>query len=542
MVALAAHDLVGLVALARNQYDVTLVREHHRRAYGLRAVRNAQTARPGRNALHDLVEDRFRVLRAGVVRREDRHRRLPRGYGPHLGALRTVAVAAAAAHHDELLLGTAYLVDGLDDVLQGVGRMRIVDYNRTSRCRAYGLETAAHRVQGTQAPQSIVLAHTQQPRRTIDGQQVGRVEAADEVDPHLAAADREQHAVEVHLQHLAAEVGHRPQGVGRHTRTRVLHHHRAVAVVGIDQREGLARQRVEEPFLRLDILGEGLMVVEVVVREVGEYGPSEAQPPHTLLHDRVRRHLHEAILTPVVDHLSHHGVQTHGVGRSVRGRNLPLADAVDHCRDKARLVSQHAEHVAQQRGDGRLAVRARNTHQTEFMRWVVVECRRHVGQSAVAVIHDGVAHALGRMFGQALAHNGRSPRLDGRIDEVVAVAALAAHGKETVSTAHTPRVVTQGPDLGIGRRYDRPHRRGRQKFAKTFHISSLLFVFPLQMSLLHAVSDHFTNRLAPCHLQLDLHRPTTANAALSSPFVRPVCGRPHGCSAYARAPSPSCAP
>lgn len=35
MVALAAHDLVGLVALARNQYDVTLVREHHRRAYGL---------------------------------------------------------------------------------------------------------------------------------------------------------------------------------------------------------------------------------------------------------------------------------------------------------------------------------------------------------------------------------------------------------------------------------------------------------------------------------------------------------------------------
>ena len=115
------------------------------------------------------------------------------------------------------------------------------------------------------------------------------------------------------------------------------------------------------------------------MREVGEYGPSEAQPPHTFLHDRVRRHLHEAILTPVVDHLAHHGVQTHGIGRSVRGRNLPLADAVDHSRYKARLVSQHAEHVAQQRGDGRLAVRAGDADDRDSVKRMTVKLNCKLG-------------------------------------------------------------------------------------------------------------------------------------------------------------------
>ena len=117
----------------------------------------------------------------------------------------------------------------------------------------------------------------------------------------------------------------------------------AVAVVGVRQGESPGGQTVEKELLGLDIGGEGLVVVEMVVGDVGEDAPFEMQAADTLLHDGVRRHLHEAIGAARVDHFAHQRVEPDHVGRGMRRRDAPFAPAVDDRRNQSRLVTQPAE-------------------------------------------------------------------------------------------------------------------------------------------------------------------------------------------------------
>src|SRR4051812_1948828 len=78
------------------------------------------------DAGEDLVEDRLGVLRARVVAGHDDLVGELRREAPHQGPLAPVAVAAGAEHHDHSS-PRCQLARGAQDVLQRVGRVRVVD-------------------------------------------------------------------------------------------------------------------------------------------------------------------------------------------------------------------------------------------------------------------------------------------------------------------------------------------------------------------------------------------------------------------------------
>ena len=253
----------------------------------------------------------------------------------------------------------------------------------------------------------------------------------------------------MHLDDLAAEIGHRAQRIGAHRSRRILHHHAAVAVVDVRQRESPFGQVVEEEFLGPDVFGEGLVVVEVVVGDVGEDAAREIKTPRALLHDGVRRALHEAEFAPRVGHLAHHGVQADRVGGRVGRLDLAAVDLVNHRRDQPGLVAHGPHEVVQQRHGRGLAVGSGDTHQFQFAARKAVEGRGHVGHRPRRVfdhdIRDTCSHLLGHPFAD---HCGGSFRNRHR-DIVVAVALRARNGEETVARLHRPRIVDQSGDGNV---------------------------------------------------------------------------------------------
>ncbi len=135
-----ADDLVVLVALARDQQHVAGPRRGGRQAnrrapvdlrvvaargpseLGHRQLRRVRAA----DTVEDHVDDRRRILRARVVRRDDRQVGVARRDLAHDRALAAIAIAAAAEHHDQALVH--HRAHRRDGALQPVGRVRVVDH------------------------------------------------------------------------------------------------------------------------------------------------------------------------------------------------------------------------------------------------------------------------------------------------------------------------------------------------------------------------------------------------------------------------------
>ena len=176
---LAANNLVILMALARHKDDITLGGHHHGGADSLRAIGYAKGLSSSLHTLHNLVEDVLGVLGAGVVRSEDSHIGLARGYASHLLTFRGVAVATAATYHYKTCATTTYVVDRGNHILQRIGRMGIIDNSGDATLGADRLKTATHRVQCTQRLQHLAAVGTQLHRCAIDAEQVVGVEASE---------------------------------------------------------------------------------------------------------------------------------------------------------------------------------------------------------------------------------------------------------------------------------------------------------------------------------------------------------------------------
>ena len=356
--------------------------------------------------------------------------------------------------------------------------MGVVDDGRGAVRRPHELEASARGVQRARRAQHFRAVEAQQYGRAVDREQVVGVETAYEPDPYLLSVDAQQHAVDVHLDDFAAEVRHCAQRIGVYGGGRVLHHHAAVAVVDVCQGESLCAESVEEEFLGADVFGEGLVVVEVVVRDVREDAAREVQAPRAFLYDGVRRTLHETVFAPLVGHLPHHGVQPHGVGCGVRRFDGAVADFVDHRRNQPGLVAQRPHQIVEQRHGRGLAVGAGDAHEFQFAARVAVESRRHVGQRPGGVGNHGVGYPVGRLFGQAFADHRRGAFRDGGGDEIVAVALRAAGCEEAVARAHGARVVNQSGDGGGIVAVQRLDGRILQEFFQCFHKPLSLRVRP----------------------------------------------------------------
>ena len=146
----AADVLIGLVSFAGHQYDVARPRQRDGRLDRLAPIGNAEVTRGGVEPGLHFRKNRLGILLPGIVRGE--HGQIgPVGRdASHFGTFRPVAVASAAYYHIQLPVLAPDFVDRIDDVLQRVGRMRIVDDRRHAVVRADRFEAAVHRSQAAQ--------------------------------------------------------------------------------------------------------------------------------------------------------------------------------------------------------------------------------------------------------------------------------------------------------------------------------------------------------------------------------------------------------
>ena len=122
------------------------------------------------------------------------------------------------------------------------------------------------------------------------------------------------HTFEVTFQQTSLEISHRPGGVGLDSCLRVLHHHHSVFVVGIDNRKSCFGQLIEEGFLRVAVVLEGLVIIQVVTGKVCENTARKRQSANTLLVDCMTGALHERIVTAGIHHPCQKLVQFDGIG------------------------------------------------------------------------------------------------------------------------------------------------------------------------------------------------------------------------------------
>ena len=131
------------------------------------------------------------------------------------------------------------------------------------------------------------------------------------------------------------------------------------------------------------------------------------------------------------------------------GGDSLIVDVVAHGRHEAHLVAHGAEHVVEERGDGGLAIGAGNTDEPHLFGGIIIEC---CGDGAYGLLTVGYAHigdALGKRFGQLLAHDGSGSPLDGTWDVLVSVDLRAAHGYEEVVLGYAPRVDVHIGDVAL---------------------------------------------------------------------------------------------
>ena len=124
--------LIVLVPLAGHKHNITLLCHHASRLDGFLAVDDCQhllhllLVQPG----YHIVDDSLRILKTGVVTRDDDLVALLHGFLCHERALVVVTVATGTTNSDDMSLAVEHLMDGIEHVLQSIGRVGVVDDSR----------------------------------------------------------------------------------------------------------------------------------------------------------------------------------------------------------------------------------------------------------------------------------------------------------------------------------------------------------------------------------------------------------------------------
>ena len=264
------------------------------------------------------------------------------GDGCHHGSLALVSVAATAYDRDEF--GTLFLdfVDGLDDILHGVGCVCVIDDGSPAFWASDGLEASVDGVERGEDAQHLRRLEAEAEGGTVDTEQVGDIEASDQRHEDLLVVDIQEHTVEAFFENLGMVVCYGACGVGMDAGAGVLGHDQAVLVVSVGYDECVGFETVEEALLGVAVVVEGLVVVDMIAREVGEECAIVVEPRNTLLRDGVAADFHEGVLAACVQHAAQQSVEFEGIWRGVRGGDGLVINVVADGGEQSCLVAHRA--------------------------------------------------------------------------------------------------------------------------------------------------------------------------------------------------------
>ena len=201
----------------------------------------------------------------------------------------------------------------------------------------------------------------------------------------------------------------------------ILQHHGAVLVIGIRQRKGILVEPIEEALLSAKILLHRAVIVEVVAREVREDTATEVHPSGTMLRHSVGADLHKHVRTARCLHTSKERLQLGCRGGGMRSGDGFVLDVVAHRAQEATAIARCTEEAEEERGDGRLAIRPRDTDDLHRLRGVAVECRAGEPEHLSRRADDDISDIRTLLLGERLDEDGTCPRLDSGGDEAMPI-------------------------------------------------------------------------------------------------------------------------
>src|SRR5205807_7426588 len=212
-------------------------------------------------------------------------------------------------------------------------------------------------------------------------------------------------------------------------------------------------QRIKEFFLRREVILHCAVIIEVILREVGEDADVEFNTADTLLFERVRADFHDASLAVSAQHLRHHLLDFERLGRGALRRNDALADLVSHRANQAAVNSRGFHNLFHHESHGGLAVRAGDTNDPQLFAWMLVVSRGHTSQSFARIGNFDFCGAL-RDEAVLFADDRRRAAVDGGADEAVSIRLLSWHGHKDHSRRHPARGISKAFYLAVQPPFD----------------------------------------------------------------------------------------
>ena len=163
------------------------------------------------------------------------------------------------------------------------------------------------------------------------------------------------------------------------------------------------------------------MIVEVIACEVREDTATEVHPSSTMLRHSVGADLHEDVRTARCLHTREERLQLRCRGSGVRSGDSLVLDIVAHRTQEPTAIARRAEEAEEERGDGRLAIRPRDTDDLHRLRGVAVECRAGEPERLSRRADDDISDVRALLLGERLDEDSTCTRLDSSGDEAMPI-------------------------------------------------------------------------------------------------------------------------
>ena len=146
--------------------------------------------------------------------------------------------------------------------------------------------------------------------------------------------------------------------------------------------------RREKPPFRSKIRLERLVIVEVILREVGECSDRKGRIPHAIEIECMRACLHGHHFASCIAHLSEDMLQVARFRGGVIGRQRFACDIDPHRADHAGGLPQRRSNVLNQMGGRGLTVRSRDSYERKILSWHSIEVSRKMSHCLARVVNE----------------------------------------------------------------------------------------------------------------------------------------------------------
>jgi len=253
------------------------------------------------------------------------------------------------------------------------------------------------------------------------------------------------------LDHRRRQFGRRVQAHGQDGPLQALQGKAAGRIIGVDHRNPVRLQVLEQPRFDAAIIEHRAVIVQVISAEIRQHRHVELDTGNTPFGQSAAGHFHDRSAAVMVRHLRQLGGEFSSRGRRAWGRHAIETIAVCDRADQSVPLSRRGKDGIQQPRRGGLAIGSRDAHGPHPSAGVACQMLAQPAKGIAAVRHhaDGYVHRV-----KPIGQNGFGAASQSFFDRRRAIGASGLHRRVQIARAAPPRIVTTRRNTDIRAAYD----------------------------------------------------------------------------------------